>query len=78
MKLLVLFVTGFAVGVAVSWVRFRETLRTYEAYIHDRLDRQLQREGERQTFESKSPTLVADQPGETLARLTEGWDVNRS
>jgi hypothetical protein len=43
MRLLALFVSGFAAGVAVSWVYFRSmraTLKTYKAFVHDRLGRQ--------------------------------------
>ena len=44
MKLLALFLLGFVSGVAVWWAYVRslkQTLKTYERYIHERIDSQL-------------------------------------
>ena len=62
MKLLALFVSGFAGGVAASWVYFRSmraTLKTYEAFIQDRLSKQLQRESEPADLVAANPSITA-------------------
>jgi hypothetical protein len=41
MKLLALLLTGFAAGVAASWIylaSMKATLKLYKSYIHDRID----------------------------------------
>jgi len=41
MKLLSLFLAGFAIGIAVCWAyigSLKATIRLYETYIHQRID----------------------------------------
>ena len=49
MKLLAWFLAGFAAGACFSWLYFRAALRIYEKYIHDRLDKALERAATRPT-----------------------------
>jgi hypothetical protein len=40
-EVLALFLSGFVVGLAVSWAYIRSlkaTTRTYQSYVHDRID----------------------------------------
>ena len=47
MKLLALFLSGFVAGVAVSWAYIRSlksTLRVYQHYVHDRINKRSEQE----------------------------------
>jgi len=39
MEFLALFLAGFVTGACFSWLYLHATLRTYEKYIHDRIDK---------------------------------------
>jgi hypothetical protein len=84
MRLLPLFLAGFAAGLAVCWAyigRLKSNIRLYETYIHERIDA-LSQHGQRHngpaTASSCTQTTRGKQPSTGEVGPTVIWGARRS